>query len=63
MSCYHELIYPLFHICKQSLKLGCFPDEMKIAKIKPLFKTGERELVNNYRPISVLPVFSNLCNE
>ena len=33
---------------------------MKIAKIKPLFKTGERDLVKNYRPISILPVFSKL---
>ena len=33
---------------------------MKIAKIKPLFKSGETDLVNNYRPISILPVFSKL---
>ena len=33
---------------------------MKIAKIKPLFKTGERDLVKNYRPISILPVFYKL---
>ena len=51
---------PLFHICKISLKVGTFPDEMKIAKIKPLFKAGERDIISNYRPISVLPVFSKL---
>ena len=33
---------------------------MKISKIKPLFKSGETDLVNNYRPISILPVFSKL---
>ena len=33
---------------------------MKIAKIKPLFKADETELVSNYRPISILPVFSKL---
>ena len=33
---------------------------MKIAKIKPLFKSGERDVVSNYRPISILPVFSKL---
>ena len=33
---------------------------MKIAKIKPLFKSGETDLVNNYRPISILPVFSKV---
>ena len=57
---YDELKMPLFHICKISLKVGTFPDEMKIAKIKPLFKAGERDIISNYRPISVLPVFSKL---
>ena len=33
---------------------------MKIAKVKPLFKENETELVSNYRPISILPVFSKL---
>ena len=33
---------------------------MKIAKIKPLFKSGEKDLVNNYRPISIVPRFSKL---
>ena len=33
---------------------------MKIEKFKPIFKTGERDLMNNYRPISILPVFSKL---
>ena len=57
---YGELFYPLFHICKQSIKFGIFPDKMKIAKIKPVFKSGETEIVSNYRPISILPVFSKL---
>ena len=26
---YKELVIPLFHICKNSMKLGIFPDEMK----------------------------------
>ena len=33
---------------------------MKIAKIKPLFKSGEKDLVNNYRPITILLTFSKL---
>ena len=41
---YKELVIPLFHICKNSMKLGIFPDEMEIAKIKPLFKAGERDI-------------------
>ena len=59
-SSYDELVTPLFHICKLSLEYGCFPNKMKIANIKPLFKTGEHELLSNYRPISILPAFSKL---
>ena len=33
---------------------------MKIAKITPLFKSGDTDKLSNYRPISVLPVFSKL---
>ena len=40
-SSYDQLFSPLFHICNISLKYGCFPDKMKIAKIKPLFKADE----------------------
>ena len=59
-SCYKEMFCPLFYICKRSIKVGSFPDQMKIAKITPLFKSGEYDIVSNYRPISVLPVFSKL---
>jgi len=31
---------------------------MKKAKIKPLFKKGERQDIKNYRPVSILSVFS-----
>ena len=57
---FNELAAPLFHICKNSLKCGIFPDDMKIAKIKPLHKSGEKNVVSNYRPISVLPLFSKI---
>ena len=54
------LLRYFIYICNISLKYGCFPDRMKIAKVKPLFKSDEREIVSNYRPISILPVFSKL---
>ena len=39
-----------------------FPAELKLADIRPTFKNGEVEsLCKNYRPISVLPVISKVC--
>ena len=34
------------------------PDEMKIARVIPLYMSGDRELIVNYRPVSILPSFS-----
>ena len=33
---------------------------MKVAKVVPIFKDGKRFDTNNYRPISVLPIFSKI---
>ena len=37
---------------------GIVPDQMKIACVIPLFKSGEQKNFSNYRPVSVLPIFS-----
>ena len=52
------IIYkPLTNICNNSFKPGVFPSRMKIAKIKPIFKSGAKTEIRNYRPISLLPQF------
>ena len=51
---------PLAMIINQSLKSGVFPAKLKIAKVIPLFKKGDRFLIDNYRPISILPVLSKI---
>ena len=56
----YELVRPIKHIFYLSLEKGIFPDKLKIARITPIFKSGNEELVNNYRPISVLPCFSKV---
>ena len=39
---------------------GTVPDEMKVSKMKPLFKKGDVTLLNNYRPRSILPCLSKI---
>ena len=49
---------PLTHIINLSIIHGIVPDELKIARVVPIFKSGDKALFSNYRPISVLPCFS-----
>lgn len=48
----------LNYIFNLVLEFGCFPSRMKKAKISVIFKGGEKNNLNNYRPVSILPVFS-----
>lgn len=43
-----------------SMQNGVVPNELKIAKVVPIYKTGDTNIFSNYRPISVLPFFSKL---
>jgi hypothetical protein len=42
------------------LSTGVFPDRLKYATVKPLYKNGDRQEVSNYRPISILTYFSKI---
>ena len=56
-----DFIYqPLTHIFNTSIASSIFPDEMKIAKVIPMFKSGNRCTTSNYRPISLLPTLSKI---
>ena len=41
-----------------SITTNTFPDDWKVAKVFPLYKSGERNDANNFRPISVLPTIT-----
>ena len=51
---------PISAIINSSMSTGVFPDALKIAKVCPVFKNGEKSDFQNYRPISVLPSFSKI---
>ena len=50
------IIPQLVKIFNLSFKKGIFPDLMKLAKVIPIFKSGSKLLVTNYRPISLLSI-------
>ena len=50
----------LTYIFNQVITQSSFPDEWKMARVTPIFKNGQRNLPENYRPISVLPVISKI---
>jgi hypothetical protein len=49
----------LANICNASFTSGIFPEILKIAILKPLHKKENTGKVQNYRPISLLSVFSD----
>ena len=51
---------PLCDIFNLSIAIGFFPGTWKIARVTPIFKSGKTDDRSNYRPISVLPVFSRI---
>lgn len=54
-----DLIGPVLeHVYNLSLANGTFPRRMQIAKVTALFKSGDKNKFSNYRPISILPIFS-----
>ena len=54
------LIKPLTLLMNQIIHTGEFPKQLKIAKVKPLFKKGNQSSFTNYRPISLLPSISKI---
>ena len=59
-SSFNSYIEPLIHIFNLSFHQGVVPSELKVSKITPLFKSGNDRLINNYRPVSVLPTYSKI---
>jgi hypothetical protein len=54
------LVEPLLHIVNLSFIHGTFPDDLKVAQVVPLYKKGSPMELGNYRPISLLPLFSKV---
>ena len=53
----------LAHLINLIMETGVFPDSMKQARVVPIYKSGEKDLVANYRPISILNTFSKIIEK
>ena len=51
---------PITYLVNLTISTGLIPAEWKDARVTPIFKSGARNDVNNYRPISVLPPVSRI---
>lgn len=57
------ILKPLTHIINLSLSSGIFPESWKTAAVIPIHKDGSKLNTCNYRPISLLPVFSKILEK
>lgn len=61
VKCCGETIAPvLATIVNNCFREGIYPDGLKIARVVPIHKAGNAQRLENYRPISVLPILNNI---
>ena len=59
-SCSYFISSLLNYICNRTVFTSVFPDRLKYATIRPLFKKGNKDDINNYRSILILTSFSKI---
>ena len=60
---YHVIAPFLSEIFNCSITTNVFPDDLKIGKVSPIHKSSDRDNLNNYRPISVLPTIAGVFEQ
>ena len=59
-SCRKSIVLPLRFFLKTILEEGIFPEDWKKRNVVPVHKQESKDLIKNYRPISLLPKFSKI---
>ena len=57
------VILPLRILFHDILSTFIHPDMWKLADVTPIFKKGDKQLIKNYRPIPLLPIFGKTLKE
>ena len=55
-----SLSTPILFLFNQSVRVSKFPTRLKTARAVPIYKKGSKSDINNYRPISLLSIFSKI---
>lgn len=57
------IAHPIAHIANLSLEQGIFPERLKCSIVKPLYKKGATTDLNNYRPVTLIPILSKVLEK
>ena len=60
--CDDSVIFLLKIIFRNILLTSTYPDVWKLANVIPIFKKGDKQLIKNYRPISLLSIYGKIFN-
>ena len=63
LLCDDSAILPLKIIFSNILSTSIYPDLWKIANVTPIFKKGDKQLIKNYRPRSLLPICGKILEK
>ena len=61
--CFAVLGPHILHLCNASIVSCTYPSDWKLASIVPIHKSGNRDLAENFRPISILPAMSKILEK
>ena len=58
--CNDAIKKPLSIVCRNCIKTGIYPNAWKKSNIFPVHKIEDKKIVNNYKPVSLLPIFGKV---